>query len=162
MKILLDTETGDPDDILVIAYLADKGLSAVTMNPGTDEQVGLVKSALRELGLNIPVGGNDIDKNCVSAFYRKIYDYKPEKPNGSCQEIIADQVNQGAKVLTCGLPKNIQNVQLDEWWAQGGFVGDSVMGNNPVLEKFRGLETCQSFNFSNRKIIERCIALFIP
>jgi pyrimidine-specific ribonucleoside hydrolase len=158
--ILLDSETGDPDDILVIAYLADKGLSAVTMNPGTDEQVGLVRSVLRELGLNIPVGANRAikERSCVSDFYPKIYSYKPEEPDYSSKDLINKQLMDGAKILTCGLPKNIDGIPLKEWWAQGGFAGDSVMGNRTILDKFKGLETCQSFNFSNRRLIERCIA----
>jgi pyrimidine-specific ribonucleoside hydrolase len=158
--ILLDTETGDPDDILVIAYLADKGLSGVTMNPGTDEQVGLVRSVLRELGLDIPVGANRVVKenSCVSDFYPKIYSYKPETPDYTSKDLISKQLEEGAKILTCGLPKNIDGISLKEWWAQGGFAGDSVMGSRVILDKFKGLETCQSFNFSNRRLIERCIA----
>lgn len=160
--ILLDTETGDPDDIMVIAYLADKGLSAITMNPGTDEQVGLVKAVLKELGLNIPVGGRDPKlppktKNCVSDFYSKIYDYEPAKPDALNSEIITEYLAKGAVPFTCGLPKNFDGVKMKEWWAQGGFAGDSVMGSHPILPKFKGHESVTSFNFTDRKLIERCI-----
>jgi pyrimidine-specific ribonucleoside hydrolase len=161
--IILDTETGDPDDIMVVAYLAYKGLHAVTLNPGTDEQVGLVNSVLRGMGVlvagDIVVGGNRVvkERSCVSEFYSKVYDFKPEEPDGVAKELIQYYLDKGAKILTCGLPKNMDGLKVKDWWAQGGFAGDSVMGNRPILEKFKGMETCQSFNFSNRRLIERCI-----
>ena len=155
--IVLDTGSGDPDDILTIAYLADKDLAAITLHPGSDLQVGLVRSVLRELGLNIPVGGTGSPKNCVSPFYQKVFKFEPEKPSGANGTILKAYLNQGAQLLTCDLPKNQDGLYVEDWWAQGGFAGDSVMGSKPILEKFKGLETCQSFNFSNRRLIERCI-----
>jgi len=157
--ILLDTESGDPDDILVIAYLADKGLSAITLNPGTPEQVGLVKAVLKELGLNIPVGGTDVkrEKSAVSDFYNKIYDFKAEKFDVLNSELADEYLAKGAKLLTCGLPKNYRGKHIKNWWAQGGFAGDSVMGDRPVLDKFKGLECVTSFNFTDRRTIQNCI-----
>lgn len=158
--IILETESGDPDDLLVIAYLADKGLAAVNMHPGTNEQVGLVRDVLKECGINVPVGGTGSTKNCVSSFYRSIYpDFKPQEPDKAPSDILKEFLPQGAKVLTCGLPKNIDGIPgIDDWYAQGGYVSHDLMPEKFRLEKFKGVQECQSFNFSNRKLIERCIA----
>ncbi len=155
--IILDTESGDPDDILVIAYLADKGLAAVNLHPGTNEQVGLVKAVLKECGVNVPVGGTGSTKSCVSSFYSQIYDFKPQEPDGAPSDILKDFLPKGAKVLTCGLPKNIDGVQVEDWWAQGGYCPHDLMPEKFRLPKFKDVQEIQSFNFSNRRLIQRCI-----
>lgn len=153
MKILLDTGTADPDDILTVAYLADKGLSAINLWPGSDAQVGLVKSILRELGLNIPVGGNGYKKDCVSSFYSKVFSYSPEKPDALCKDLAKDYVDH--TILTCEAPFNLDGLDLKEWTAQGGYAPPQLMSSDQVLDKFKDVDSCQSFNFGSPSLIRR-------
>jgi len=156
MKILLDTGTADPDDVLTIAYLVDKGLSAVTLWPGSDAQVGLVKTILNEMGRSdIPVGGNGYRKDCVSGFYSKVFDYKPMSPDGLCKDIAKDFINE--TILTCEAPFNLDGLDLNEWYAQGGYAPPSLMHPSQVLTKFKDVETIQSFNFGSPSLIDRLI-----
>ena len=161
MKIILDTGTADPDDILTIAYLAEKGLlSAVTLYPGSDAQVGLVKTILRDLGLKIPVGGNSAKatKDFVSPFYSKVFKYVPEQPDAQAKDIIKDQLTNGARILTCEAPFNLDGLDITEWNAQGGYCPPELMDPSQVLEKFKDVKVCQSFNFGSPSLIDRVIA----
>ena len=158
MNIVLDTGTQDPDDILTLCYLADKGLKAVTLWPGSLWQVGLVKTILRELGLNIPVGGNceHAKKSSVSPFYSKVFNYKPEREDALAKDIIRQYKDD--IILTCECPFNLDGVHIKNWYAQGGFAGDNVVDEVDRLEKFKGKLYCPSFNFSHANLIKRLIA----
>ncbi|MCP4521067.1 MAG: nucleoside hydrolase [Cytophagales bacterium] len=73
---IFDMETSDPDDVLTLCLLANHkyaNLRAVTVTPGTNEQIGLVKHVLKRLGLDIPVGGFRINDESmwVSPYYYK-------------------------------------------------------------------------------------------
>jgi hypothetical protein len=87
INVLLDMETGDPDDVITLCILASNpniNLLAVTVMPGTNEQIGLVKLILKEASLNIPVGSYRIGypKKCVSNFYYKwLGDFQPQNPD---------------------------------------------------------------------------------
>merc|ERR1712151_1294860 len=51
---VFDMETGDPDDVLTLLFLAshpDIDLRAVTITPGSQEQVALVRWLLQEMNL---------------------------------------------------------------------------------------------------------------
>ena len=64
MDIVLEMETGDPDDFLTLLRMLDYpdlNLKAVVLNPGAPEQVGLVRWALERFDKNIPVGALDMD-----------------------------------------------------------------------------------------------------
>ena len=62
--VVFDMETQDPDDFLCLLFLASHprvNLKAVTITPGSREQVGLVRWALCALGLDgLPVGAGDL------------------------------------------------------------------------------------------------------
>ena len=74
-KIIWDMETGDPDDFLTLLWLLDHpllDLIAVTITPGTPEQVGLVRRALGWFQRDIPVGSwklEDRPRSCVSSWH---------------------------------------------------------------------------------------------
>ncbi len=158
--IILDTGTADPDDILTICYLADRGLEAVTVYPGSDAQVGLIKEILRQLGLKIPVGGNasKAHKDFVSPFYSKVFKYKPESADAQAPELIKEHIAKGSKILTCEAPFNLDGIHIPDWHAQGGYCPHNLMEESQRLEKFKDVETCQSFNFGSPSLIDRMIA----
>jgi hypothetical protein len=161
MGIILDTGTADPDDVLAICYLADKGvLDAVSLYPGSNRQVGLVNTILRELKLSIPVAGNasKADKDFVSPFYSKVFKFVPENPDAQAGEMIKDFLAKGSKILTCEAPFNLKGLHIPEWNAQGGYCPHSLMEESQRLEKFKDMETCQSFNFGSPTLIDSLIA----
>ena len=72
-----DMETADPDDIFSLALLCThpkSKLRSVTVHPGGKDQVGLVKSILNILNIDIPVGAGTPKKEAsrVSSFYIKL------------------------------------------------------------------------------------------
>lgn len=57
--LIFDMETADPDDAMTLCLLANHNhitLRAVTVTPGTDEQIGMVKHILKITGHDLPVG----------------------------------------------------------------------------------------------------------
>jgi pyrimidine-specific ribonucleoside hydrolase len=64
IDVVRDMETGDPDDFLTLLLPAGHPavrLRAVTVTPGTPDQIGLVRWALRRLDHDeIPVGAFDL------------------------------------------------------------------------------------------------------
>lgn len=160
MNVLLDMETGDPDDVMTLCFLLEHSrvnLRAVTVMPGTDEQIGLVKFILKEAGLDIPVGSSNpgYDKKCVSPFYYKWFPKsKPMQPDDEgCQVIMNCLKDYPDLVLLTGAPlKNFRGVEFEQpverWVAQGGFAGDNVVPPHLRLEKFIGRITCPTYNFN--------------
>lgn len=72
VNIVQDLETSDPDDILTLILLLgnpNANLEAVTITPGTPEQIGLVRHLLTRFNRDIPVG---------------VYN-QPRKESRSCQ-----------------------------------------------------------------------------
>lgn len=74
IDVVWDMETSDPDDFLTLLLLIGHpkvNLKAVTVTPGTPDQIGLVRRVLNEwFDLNIPVGAYNIEHNkeCVSGW----------------------------------------------------------------------------------------------
>lgn len=162
--VLFDMETSDPDDVAALCFLCYHplvDLKAVTVTPGTLDQIGLVKSILKMCDKNIPVGSRKPDhpKDCVSGFFRKHYKIEPAQPAGLGHEIIHDHFRmykQKARVLLTGaalgnpreaLEKH-DDIVIPKWVGQGGFAGDSVVPEQFRLEKFKGMESCPTFNFN--------------
>lgn len=59
LDLVFDMETDDPDDFLTLLLLLGHPcarLRAVTIVPGSPEQVGLVRAALGWFGVDLPVG----------------------------------------------------------------------------------------------------------
>jgi len=73
LKAVWDMETGDPDDFMTLLMLLDHpkvDLQAVTVTPGTPEQIGLVRRALEWFEKDIPVGA--FKEACASLSTDKI------------------------------------------------------------------------------------------
>ena len=57
--VVWDMETGDPDDYLTLLLLLghpEVHLKAVTVTPGSPDQIGLVRETLDWFGRDLPVG----------------------------------------------------------------------------------------------------------
>lgn len=169
IPLVWDMETGDPDDFLTLLLLLDHPrveLRAVAITPGTAEQVGLVRRALRWLGReDLPVGARDLasEKQAVSPWHHAAYAAHGEAPPSRDAEpadaLLVRVLGPEVTLLTGGPPKNLGGalalatatgaaLTLGRWVAQGGFAGEGVVPPERQLEKFRGLATCPSFNLN--------------
>jgi inosine-uridine nucleoside N-ribohydrolase len=77
INVVFNMETADPDDVMTLCFLATYpglALRGVTISPGTNEQVGLVRHVLNLLEVNgVPIGvrKRGHNKPCVSSFHYK-------------------------------------------------------------------------------------------
>lgn len=163
--LLFDMETRDPDDALTLALLADHpqvNLVGVTVNPGSQAQLGVVREILRRCGReHIPLGARNPDHQgeSVSEFhYRWLGDIEPWRcPTPASQLISQTASSHPQLVLLTGAPlHNLRltlrahpDLHLQRWVAQGGFAGDNLVAPEHRLEKFAGRLTCETYNFGN-------------
>lgn len=169
---IFDMETSDPDDFITLLFLLghpEVDLRAVTITPGTLEQVSVVRQALAWFGRSdIPVGCYDMShtSKCVSEWHYKAY---PRLKRGEAEmrdvagpgwEVLAKHFGPGVTMVEGAAPKNLgvllQKIQLRDPLAtapclgslffQGCFAGEGVVPPEKQLEKFRGKVTCPSFN----------------
>jgi len=164
MKYIFDMETGDPDDVLTLLLLGANPaveLRAVTITPGSREQVALVRWLLSEIGLeDTRVGAQEWPKNaekqgCVRGrFYNNF---------GRClaDECACEQADQvlleccdedttlitGAALHNLGAALLLPGFVLGRWVAQGGFAGEGVVPAELQMDKFRGKTHCSTWNF---------------
>jgi inosine-uridine nucleoside N-ribohydrolase len=174
INVLFDMETADPDDVFTLCFLTshpDINLCAVTITPGSHDQVGLVKRVLEITGKkDVPVGSNGYWKSCVSAFHSKYLEWQAcEADADAACLILSTARNFKDLVLLTGAPlKNVHRflemeqterlpgnpgfmtpgVSISRWVAQGGFAGDNIVPPELRLEKFAGRNTCPTFNFN--------------
>lgn len=161
IDVVFDMETGDPDDFMTLLLLLGhprSNLKAVTVTPGTREQIGLVKWACRQLAPHrfVPVGSfdPDRDKRCVSSWHYEVYgSIPPANPDAKGGEILLGACD-GDTTLVTGAPLRNIGVAMDlgflvgKWVAQGGFAGEGVVPPERQLEKFRGMVTCPTYNLN--------------
>ena len=168
---VLDMETSDPDDFITLLFLLghpEVDLKAVTITPGTLEQVSVVRQALAWFGRSdIPVGAFDMShaSNCVSEWHYKAY---PQLKRGEAEmkdvagpgwDVLANHLGPGVTMVEGAAPKNLGKLLqrvgttthdrtpcLGSLFFQGGFAGEGVMPPEKQLEKFKGKVTCPSFN----------------
>jgi len=111
---------------------------AVTVTPGSDEQVGIVKHLLGRLSVTVPVGAYrpGADGTSVSGFHRRwLGKVPPRELDAEGWQLLQDALaNDDATLLTGAPLKNpgmlLQqkpDVRITRWVAQGGFAGDSVV-----------------------------------
>lgn len=167
-KFVFDMETSDPDDFLTLLFLMghpDVDLVAVTVTPGTREQVALVRQALQWFGRgDIPVGAYNIDHvgDCVSAWHYSAYPQLVKalaEPDGQGWEVLHKHLGPET-TLVCGaalknlgallgkLAHCVDSANLGRLFVQGGFAGDGVVPAERQLEKFKGKVTCPTFNLN--------------
>jgi len=177
-NVVFDMETQDPDDFVCLIFLASHpriNLKAVTITPGSREQVGIVRWALGALGLDgLPVGAGNIDhpKPAVSPWHhRAFFPAAKSLPSSSEAEeasrVLIRECDAGTVLFTGGPLTNVANA-IDKggdafvagcWLGQGGFAGDNVVAPEDRLSKFVGRTHMQTFNFqSNLPAARACLA----
>ena len=165
VRTVFDMETKDPDDMLTLCLLATHpavDLAAVTVTPGTPQQVAVVREVLRRLERSVPVGARDATSkaDAVSAFHPAWLGPLPDaSADGVAHELLASALAEAGTVLLTGAPLHNLRLLLREhpalaigrWVAQGGFAGDNLVAPELRLAKFAGRTTCESFNFGGDK-----------
>ncbi len=165
---IYDMETSDPDDFLTLLLLLghpEVNLKAVTVSPGSEDQVGLVTKAINWFRKDIPVGAFNInnDKKCVSEWHYLTYGkIKPSREAFTAPELLLDVANKNTTLLTGGSLKNIattirlsqeksRQFKVSKLVVRGGFSGsnlskegntlttpdDKITGSSPTLEADR-------------------------
>lgn len=162
LDIAFDMETSDPDDVLTLCFLATHpavALRAVTVTPGSRQQIGLVRYLLERLDVWAPIGAKKPDhpKNCVSDFhYSWLGAVAPGDADDLGSKILGSSLQAFPDLrLVTGASLGNVSAMLDEsaWdlsdiFIQGGFAGDSVVPSELRLAKFNGRETCPTFNLN--------------
>lgn len=170
INIIFNCETADPDDMLTLCMLSHHpkvNLVAVTVTPGSYQQIALVKDILHKLEKpNVPVGSRTPNhpKSCVSEFHNKwladgtgsIRTYTEWEHDGLGEDVIARitkeypnvKIVSGAALSCVSRFLNKYDAKINEVVIQGGFAGDSVVPSEYRLAKFEGRETCPTFNLN--------------
>lgn len=165
IDVVWDMETGDPDDFLTLLLLIGHpqvNLKAVTITPGTQDQVGLVRRALAWFELDIPVGAYNIEHNkqCVSKWHYKVYGKIPASRDAeSGAEVLLQCCDENTTLITGGPLKNLgaaialatstgQDFKVGRLVAQGGFAGEGVVPREKQLAKFKGKVTFPTYNLN--------------
>lgn len=159
-----DMETSDPDDVFTLCLLATHplvDLLSVTVHPGSKSQIGVVRHILNRLNMqDIMIGSAKPDhpKECVSEFhYKWLGQIAPSDPDATGDIILGQSWERtNYKIVTGAALTNINNFinnnptkpSIEEIVIQGGFAGDSVVPEEYRLEKFKGKETCPTFNLN--------------
>jgi inosine-uridine nucleoside N-ribohydrolase len=161
IDVVWDMETNDPDDFLTLCLLAGHpqvNLKAVTVLPGSPQQIGLVRWALRQFELNIPVGAHNLKttKPSVSQWHYDAYEnISPSEDAQPAAEILLQYCDSQTTLLTGAALTNVRNAINNEQqkrftvgrlMAQGGFAGEGVVPSALQLDKFRGLITSPTHN----------------
>jgi len=166
IPVAFDMETRDPDDVLALCLLATHPaieLAAVTVTPGTRQQLGLVRTILELCERKVPIGARNPASAAaaVSQFHQDWLGKLPESdPDARAYDLLAAQFMAVPEtVLLTGAPLhnlrllllNHPRVQISRWVAQGGFAGEPLSPLEYQLSKFAGQTARESFNFGGDK-----------
>ena len=162
MRIHLDIETGDPDDLWMLAVAATHPkveLTGVTVYPGGLDQVGLVRAVLDRLGRsNVPVGARGLQdgKTRVTSNYGRWLgcELGLVEPDCDVATALERSIALGSHLMTGGPFSNVAGFseRFEGWTVQGGYVPPALMPSGKVLEKFADREFVATYNLggSNR------------
>jgi inosine-uridine nucleoside N-ribohydrolase len=165
IPIIWDMETSDPDDFITLLLLLDHpavDLRAVTITPGSPDQVGLVRAALSWFARDLPIGAFDMthERVAVSRWHYEVYGAIPASHDALVgAEVLLTYCDAHTTLLTGAPLKNLgaaiqlanargQVLRIGRLVAQGGFAGEGVVPAAKQLEQFKGLATCPSFNLN--------------
>lgn len=162
---IFDMETGDPDDVLTLLFLGANPaaeLRAVTVSPGSDEQVALIRWLLEQMGLtHVRLGAQSWPANAEkpSLLQGRFYKNFGRSHHGEPQCERADTVLleccdesvtlvTGGPLTNLGAALRMEGFRLGRLVAQGGFAGEGVVPPESQMDKFRGMQTCPTWNFN--------------
>lgn len=163
LPVVLDMETGDPDDFITLLLLLGHplvDLKAVTIVPGTPDQIGFIRYVLSRFNRgDLPLGIFDINaKPSLSQFHLKVYRQENGPPISTnaldAADVLVAHCDEQTTLICGGPLKNVAKAiqtgrfTLGRLVAQGGFAGDNIVPEDKRLDKFRGRVTCPTFNLS--------------
>ena len=162
-KIILEIETGDIDDTIALIYaLMNPNIDvlALCVYPGSRPQLGCIQKLLQYINYKKPLVLSSFDSNkefYPSVLYERVYG-KYSSYDGPLLSATDTVIKLGKehnditfvslgppKVLAAALKKD-EGIKVDRWVAQGGFAGVGVMDEDKILEKFKGLVECPTWN----------------
>lgn len=165
MKIIWEMETGDPDDYLTLLFLIGHPkveLIGVNVNPGSWDQVSVVKQAFKRFGVqNVPVGAfldKDDDTSRVSGWHYKTVGLNKTRvaPDMDGARLLYDLFTEDVTLVTGAPLKNVgkwlreyePRTGLGRIVVQGGFAGEGVVPSELQLEKFSGKTRVPTYNLN--------------
>ena len=182
LPVVLDLETGDPDDVLTLILAACHprvDLRAVTVTPGGRDQLVLMKWVLGQLGVrNVRLGArawpdNAKCKGFSETAYTKLLgrgrisaalsDAEVSPAGALIAEVCAEHADAtlftGAALHNLGAALEL-GAKIPRWVGQGGFCGVGVVPDTaPTLPAFAGRRFYPTFNFGgNREAAEAALA----
>jgi pyrimidine-specific ribonucleoside hydrolase len=164
IPLVFDMETGDPDDVLTLLILGshpEVELRAVTITPGTEEQVALVRWLLQEMNLtHVRLGAQEWPAHAkkgiglTGSFYKSFGRSVAGEPRCERADAVLLECCDASVTLLTGAPLHnlgavlkMDGFVLGRWVAQGGFAGEGVVPRELQMDKFKGMETCPTWNF---------------
>jgi pyrimidine-specific ribonucleoside hydrolase len=157
-------ETGDPDDVLTLLLMGSHPnieLRAVTVTPGSLEQIALVRWLLHQMDLaHVRLGAQDWPANAGkpmnlgTSFYKSFGRMPEGEP--ACERadlVLLECCDDSVTLVTGAALHNLGNAlkhsgfHLGRWVAQGGFAGEGVVPRELQMDKFKGMEACSTWNF---------------
>jgi len=166
MNLIVETDIGrDPDDFFCLCYLIAAGIDikAITIFPGDDEQISLIKLISQIAGIDIPIG-IPRKKTKKESYYGDFhfsllekYKIPKSKPDGIGSDIIKDTISKfsNCDLLCIGPVTNIAEFLNDsdhifkKATMQGGFLPYYLSSPTIRLNKFENKSYSSSFNFNN-------------
>jgi pyrimidine-specific ribonucleoside hydrolase len=164
MPFVFDMETGDPDDVLTLLLMGSHPnieLRAVTVTPGSLEQIALVRWLLHQMDLaHVRLGAQDWPANARkpinlgTSFYKSFGRMPEGEP--ACERadlVLLECCDDSVTLVTGAALHNLGNAlkhsgfHLGRWVAQGGFAGEGVVPRELQMDKFKGMEVCSTWNF---------------
>jgi len=155
-KVIFDMELNDPDDYFALIFLSSHpliDLTGVTIYPGNKDQVGCVKTILKTMNKNIPVGSDLLDiEYSLNSIHHSFVSFFPAEPDMSAIELLKQSIESGSILFTGAPLTNIKNLlktypnfSIPLLYGQGGFAGCNVA---PVVYRsFKKKTTIRTFNF---------------
>ncbi|CAF0737804.1 unnamed protein product [Adineta steineri] len=160
LQMIFDMETGDMDDFATLLLLLGHpmvNLKAITVVPGTPDQIGFIRHVLSLFGrADMPLGVFNMNaKPALSGFHYKVYDpalIQESRVALDGADVLLTHCDENT-ILVCGGPlsnvgKAIKTGQfkVGRLVVQGGFAGDNIVPEKKRINRFRGLITAPAFN----------------
>ena len=163
LQIVFDMETGDMDDFVTLLLLLGHpqvNLKAITVVPGTPDQIGFIRHVLKLFDrTNLPLGVYNMNAQpSLSRFHYKVYDataIKESREASDACEVLVNHCDERT-ILICGGPlSNVRKAietgkfKLGRLVVQGGFAGDNIVPPKKRINRFNGLLTSTAFNLDS-------------
>eukprot|EP00121_Abeoforma_whisleri_P010517 Awhi_evm2s9701 len=180
IPVIIDMETGDPDDILTLMFASHHpriDLKAITVTPGSEEQLVVVQYVLHKLGKkNIRIGAqnwpiNKDKKGCVNMKFYNTFLHPPGLPSSNIRgRIDSSEISPAGELIkeVCSQHENITiftggpnhnlgralelGATIPRWVGQGGFCGEGLIPDTvSTLRQFQGKTHISTWNFGGSR-----------